>query len=174
MTGLPLIPAAHEFQGKMTANHPAAIRARAPNMSAISIHEAAEADFGDVSAFYAECGYKRGFNENDTVLVAVLDGSMVGVVRLCPENGVVVLRGMQIRSNYQRQGIGQDLLDQCLPHLGEGPCYCLPWSHLERFYNSIGFRRCRPSVAPEFLADRYSGYIKSDMDVILMRRFPRQ
>jgi len=70
-------------------------------MAAFSIHEASEAEHPDIAAFYEMCGYLSGLGVNDTTLVAVLADSMVGVVRLCSEHGVVVLRGMQIHSDFR-------------------------------------------------------------------------
>ncbi len=141
-------------------------------MPAISIHEASEADHRDVAAFYERCGYLGGLRANDTNLVAERAGSLVGVVRLCSEHGIVVLRGMQVLPDFQRQGIGLGLLDECLPRVNDAICYCIPWSYLEQFYGSGGFERCEPRDVPGFLSERYSGYLQEGRDVILMQRVP--
>lgn len=138
-------------------------------MAEFSIHEAAKAEHADVAAFYTECGYMSGFGASDTVLVAELKGSIVGVARLCPDQGVVVLRGMQVHPDFKRQGIGQSLLNNCMARVGTSQCYCIPWRHLERFYASAGFEHCDTSAVPEFLSARYSRYLKDELDVILMR-----
>ena len=141
-------------------------------MAAISIHEASEAEHPDIAAFYERCGYLRDLRAEDTILAAVRAGSLVGVVRLCSEHGVVVLRGMQVLPDFQRQGIGLGLLDKCLPRVNDAVCYCIPWSYLEQFYGSGGFERCEPGDVPGFLSERYSGYLQEGHDVILMQRIP--
>ena len=71
-------------------------------MPAISIHEASVADHRDIAAFYESCGYLGGLRANETILVAVRAGSLIGVVRLCSEHEIVVLRGMQVLPDFQR------------------------------------------------------------------------
>ena len=141
-------------------------------MPAISIHEASEAESSDIAAFYARCGYSGGLSSDDTILVAVKAESLVGVVRLCSEHQVAVLRGMQVLPDFQRQGIGRALLEECLSEIGDAVCYCIPWSHLEQFYSSGGFVRCESADVPEFLSERFSCYVAQGRDVIFMRRAP--
>ncbi len=143
-------------------------------MPAISIHEASEAEHPDIAAFYERCGYLGGLDVNDTILVAALAGSMVGVVRLCSEQRVVVLRGMQVLPDFQRQGIGLGLLDKCLSRVNDAICYCIPWTYLEQFYESGGFERCEPGDVPGFLSTRFSGYLQEGRNVILMQRVPTE
>ena len=115
-----------------------------------------------------------GLRARDTVLAAVRASTLVGVVRLCPEHGVVVLRGMQVLPDFERQGIGLDLLDKCLPKVNDSLCYCIPWSYLEQFYSSGGFERSEPADVPGFLSRRYFGYLQKGRDVILMQRTPTE
>ena len=109
---------------------------------------------------------------NDIVLAATLDGSLVGVVRLSSEHEEVVLRGMQVVPELQRQGIGSALLEACLSRVVGVVCYCIPWAYLEEFYTSRGFERCKSTDAPGFLLKRLSTYLQSGRNVILMRRAP--
>ena len=138
-------------------------------MSEISIRKAAPAEYPNVLAFYRKCGYSRGISDVDTVLVALREDVLLGVVRLCPERGVVVLRGMQVLAAYQGQGVGTRLLDHCLPLIEKAECYCIPWADLEHFYSKAGFQRCEPEQAPDFLEDRLRTYLADGLDVILMR-----
>ena len=139
-------------------------------MPAISIHEASAAAIPDIAAFYERCGYSGGISSDDTVLVAIRADSVVGVVRLCSEHQATVLRGMQVFPDFQRQGIGRALLENCLSRVSDAVCYCIPWSYLEQFYSSGGFRRCKSTDVPSFISERYSGYIQQGRDAILMRR----
>ncbi len=141
-------------------------------MKEISIHEASPADHAVIAAFYDRCGYSGGLKLNDTVITALRDSSLVGVVRLSPEQQDVVLRGMQVVRTAQRQGIGTALLEACLSRAGSIVCYCIPWASLEEFYASKGFERCKSADVPEFLSKRFSEYLEAGRDVILMRRAP--
>lgn len=139
---------------------------------AISIREAFEAEYPDIVAFYETCGYPGHLKNSETIFVAVRADSLVGVVRLCLEHGVVVLRGMQVLPQFQRKGFGLSLLYKCRPRLNDAICYCIPWRHLEQFYSSVGFERCEQGSVPGFLSERYSRYVQEGRDVILMRRTP--
>ena len=139
-------------------------------MPAISIHQASVTENPGIAAFYERCGYSGRLSTDDTILVAVRAESLVGVVRLCSEHRVVVLRGMQVLPNFQRQGVGRALLGECRSRLDDAVCYCIPWSYLEQFYSSEGFERCESTDVPDFLSGRYSCYIQKGRDVILMRR----
>ncbi len=141
-------------------------------MPTFSIHEASEAEHSDIAAFYECCGYQGGLRDNDTILLAVRAGSIIGVARLCSEHRVVVLRGMQVLPDFQRQGVGLGLLDKCLSRANDAICYCIPWANLEQFYGSAGFERCEPEDVPGFLSERFSGYLQEGRDVILMQRVP--
>jgi len=58
----------------------------------MSVAPAPREALGEIAAFYAAAGYGAGVADGDTVLVARRDGALVGAVRLCEENGVLVLR----------------------------------------------------------------------------------
>ncbi len=130
------------------------------------------AEHPDIAAFYELCGYSGGISADDTIFVAVRDSWLVGAVRLCEEQGVVVLRGMQVLARFQRQGIGQSLLDECLPEVNKSFCYCVPFAHLAEFYGANGFERCETGDAPDFLEDRCTNYIEQGHDVLVMGRAP--
>ena len=128
----------------------------------------------EVRAFYAEVGYGGGVAESDITLVARLAGRLVGVVRLCAESDVVVLRGMHVHAAHQRQGLGQQLLEHCGPYLNRGPTYCLPYQHLAEFYMHAGFEVAEPGQLPSFLAERLARYISSAQKVLAMQRIPNK
>lgn len=138
----------------------------------IEILEAAPGDLASVANLYAAAGYGAPVDPADTVIVAKLPGRVVGAVRLCPEHGVTVLRGMQVEPALQRQGLGGRLLAACLPRLAGRQAFCLPYAHLEGFYGAAGFETVGPQALPAFLADRLAGYRAGGQDVIAMRRAP--
>lgn len=121
-------------------------------------------------AFLRGQGYQGAVEDVDRVFVATADGTIVGVVRLAPERGVTVLRGMRVAPSFQRQGVGRALLASLDGVLRGGPCYCLAYPWLRSFYGIIGFREAQPAEVPAFLAERYREYLARGSDVILMRR----
>jgi GNAT superfamily N-acetyltransferase len=139
-------------------------------MLEISVAAASPGVHAEISALYAGCGYERGFTPQDTLLIARLDLRLVGAVRLCPEHGLTVLRGMQVAPEVRRRGIGIALLRACDAKLGDATCYCVPWRHLEPFYGAIGFRSCEPQEASHWLGERLRAYRRGGHDVILMVR----
>ena len=139
-------------------------------MTEVSIRIADAQDHPDILRFYEACGYSRGIGKQDTVLMASSAAGLIGVVRLCREYESIVLRGMQVLPDYQRQGIGRRLLKACEERIGDSCCYCIPWSYLADFYASAGFKKIGSREAPNFLKDRASEYLKGGLDVVIMRR----
>lgn len=108
--------------------------------------------------FYAARRYGGGIGPGDSVLIAEHDGELVGIVRLAPEQGIIVLRGMQVHPAFQHQGIGTQLLAAVARVLGTQVCFCIPYAHLVRFYGQIDFVMIDPAKAPPFLSSRLMAY----------------
>jgi predicted N-acetyltransferase YhbS len=125
-----------------------------------------------IEEFYKQAGYRGGVSKADITLAAKVDGRLAGVVRLCDEAGVIVLRGMHVAPAFQRQGIGRSLLAHCVAHLDRGVAYCLPYDHLVAFYGHVGFVEARAEALPSFLGERLAGYLSSGQRVLAMRRAP--
>jgi GNAT superfamily N-acetyltransferase len=124
----------------------------------IEIRRAAPEEVSAVRRFYADRQYGGEVQPLDTLLLALRDGELLGAVRLAPEHGTTVLRGMQVHPSHRRQGIGRQLLAAVVEELGSNPCYCIPYAHLIGFYSSIGFDVIDLHQAPDFLAERLTGY----------------
>jgi len=139
------------------------------NVSA-TIQIAQSSDLSRVIAAYETWGYRRGVAPGDTVWMAEAEGELIGVVRIAPENGTLVLRGMRIAEPWRRQGIGSAMLRVLEARLGKRECFCVPYSHLIEFYGQIGFVEMTASAAPAFLADRLAEYKRSGLDVTIMKR----
>jgi GNAT superfamily N-acetyltransferase len=140
----------------------------------IAIAEASPSDRKEVAALYAEAGYGAPIAPLDTVMVARSRGQLVGTVRLCGEHGVTILRGMQIRRGFQRQGIGASLLAACRRHLDQGLAFCLPYAHLTGFYAVAGFEIVAAAELPDFLAQRLASYLAQGQDVLAMGRLMKK
>ncbi len=124
----------------------------------IEVRRAMAEDISRVVNFYAERRYGGEIRPEDAVLLAERDGELVGVVRLAAEEGVVVLRGMQVDPKFQRQGIGETLLATVAQELDGKGCFCIPYAHLVGFYGGIGFHVIEPAKAPTFLRLRLERY----------------
>ena len=127
-------------------------------MKEATIRLAAVDELDAVAHLYHATGYPGRANADDRTLVALIEAAIVGVVRLCCEHGVMVLRGMRVADSHQGRGIGTALLRELEPLLANQDCYCLPFSHLERFYSSIGFEVLQDRLVPAFLAERAARY----------------
>lgn len=141
-------------------------------MNTIAVEVAGTAELTEVGEFYKTVGYGGGVSQSDVTLAARLEGRLVAAVRLCAESGVIVLRGMQVDSSFQRRGIGRALLDQCVPFLDRGPAYCVPYEHLTDFYGQVGFIVTPPELLPAFLAERLAGYVATSRRTLAMKRMP--
>lgn len=131
---------------------------------------ASPAEIPDVVALYEACNYHAAVGIADTTLICRAERQVVAAVRLVREEGVIVLRGMQVLRSHQRQGIGAALLRACIPIIEERTTYCLPYAHLVPFYRSASFRPVDESVLLSFLAARLSGYVARGQDVLAMVR----
>lgn len=117
-------------------------------------------EYPEVAIHYKTCNYNGGLQDTDKVVIAT-DKQIIGAVRMCTENGINVLRGMQVKPQWQRKGIGSAMLKFLADHLDMDGCYCLPFKHLKLFYGAIGFNEIPAQLAPEFLAERLQKYLSS-------------
>lgn len=124
----------------------------------------------EIERFLRETGYAGGILASDRLVIAVWGERLAGAFRLAREEGVLVLRGMRVREDLRRKGIGRRLLG-ALAGLGEA-CFCVPHSYLDGFYGGAGFARLPETETPAFLRDRARRYREQGLDVIVMRRDP--
>lgn len=126
-----------------------------------------------IASVYESLGYRRGVAPWDTVWIAEAGSEAIGIVRIAPEFGVLVLRGMRIAEPWRRRGLGTRMLRVIANWLGSQDCYCVPYVHLVGFYSQIGFAEITPESAPSFLAARLKDYKLQSLDVTLMARLAR-
>jgi N-acetylglutamate synthase-like GNAT family acetyltransferase len=135
----------------------------------VIIRKATQADAKAIGDLYASLSPKTRIDQEIQVL-AEENGVAVGIVRIVDEEGHFVLRGMNVRRNRQRQGIGKQMLVELQEHIDGRDCYCLAFSHLEDFYGTIGFEMIRIDQAPDHLTERLERYISMGLDTIIMKR----
>lgn len=136
------------------------------------IDKADTGDLGRIREFYRSRNYNQNIDSECNVIVAQIDKEIIGVARICNENEVLILRGMQIKPEFQRQGIGTKILDKVKNLLEDKECFSIPYEHLEEFYGQIGFRRIDDKEAPAFLQNRIIEYQQkhSDKRFIMIRK----
>lgn len=127
-------------------------------------------NFQAVQTFYSSCGYLQLIQSSDIVVTASTQAEIVGVVRLAFEENIVVLRGMQVASLLQRQGIGSLMLKEIEKHIGFKDCFCLPHGWLESFYGQVGFFKISDHEAPPHLNKRLIENRKKHSQLIAMKR----
>lgn len=139
-------------------------------MDTVSLEILPACRFCEAQAFYTMVGYFGAITDDCTVFVAEIDGAIIGVVRLAPENGVKVLRGMMIAEPYRRKGVGARMLQFIAPNMSGSDVYCLPHNWLEGFYGRAGFVRIDSSDAPMHLQNRLMEQGPKHPDLIIMAR----
>jgi GNAT superfamily N-acetyltransferase len=141
-----------------------------PDNPHLDISLAGPTDLPAVRSFYADVGYGGGLDATDRILVGRGDDAIIAAVRLSRENGTLVLRGMYVAAPLRGLGIGRALLDRVSVEIGPSCCWCIPFSHLEKFYARIGFGVLEGGEIPEFLAARKDRYEAAGHDVVIMCR----
>lgn len=136
------------------------------------IEKADSDDLEKIRKFYRSRNYQQTVNSRCTIFVARINGEIIGVVRICPENGVLVLRGMQVKLEYQRHGVGSKMLNEVQKMLEKRECFGVPYKHLEKFYGQFGFKKTDERKAPTFLRKRIVEYRQKhpDKSFFLMKK----
>ncbi|WP_432732516.1 GNAT family N-acetyltransferase [Jeongeupia wiesaeckerbachi] len=106
---------------------------------------------------------------DDRVLLAREGDKIIGILRLSPLADALCLRGMQIRADRRRMGLGSAMLLQLIKQM-DRPCYCLPYAHLLDFYAQAGFKPVHRADLPTLLAERYNNYLSRGLHVSAMAR----
>lgn len=127
--------------------------------------------YGEAQNFYSRVGYHDPIAPESLVFAAISRPDLIGVVRLCVEEGDLLLRGMMIDQTWQRRGVGSKLVKALESAIGARDCYCLPHDWLEGFYGQIGFRKISSEEAPAHLQARYQRYRNGPYPhIIVMKR----
>ncbi|HXJ40980.1 MAG TPA: GNAT family N-acetyltransferase [Bryobacteraceae bacterium] len=139
-------------------------------MAPVTIRIAHSCELNRILAAYKNWGYGGGITPDDTAWLAEVATELIGIVRVAPECDILILRGMRIAEQWQRRGIGGQMLRIVAEWLGKRECYCVPYTHLVHFYGQIGFVETEAAAAPSFLALRLDEYTRRSLDVTIMVR----
>ena len=126
-----------------------------------------------MNSFYESVGSLGRARDEDLFFIAYKDGHLAGCVRFCIESKLPLLRTMMVAKEFRNVGIGRALLKSFAEHLDENnirDSYCIPYAHLQKFYESIGFKRVVGIQIPTYLKDRLELYASSGKQYICMHR----
>ena len=100
-------------------------------MTDINVAIAEKTEFLTAQRFYESRGYGgAAVVPSDFVVLAKEPDRIVGVGRLCQEQELLWLRGMQVEPQFQRQGIGARILGRLDQEIGNRRCCCLPYDQI--------------------------------------------
>ena len=145
-------------------------------MNAVTMGVEGPASYEEIAAFYRSVGYDSALERDAVVVAARQAGEVVGVVRLVMEEGVMVLRGMEIAATHQKQGLGTRMLQVLDGKIGGRACYCLPYPWLGGFYGQIGFEEVKDETTlPPHLRARLADYrARFEHPPLVMKREQRE
>lgn len=131
----------------------------------VNVSPAPVTEHAALDCYYREWGYHGGIAADDVVFVARNDSRPIGLVRRTVEHALTLLRGMYVAPDYRGQGVGQQLLTAFVQNCPAVDCYCLPFTHLTRFYERGGFRVTDERDTPPILSERLQQYRAAGHDV---------
>jgi GNAT superfamily N-acetyltransferase len=126
-------------------------------------------DRDPIKEFYGACGYHGGIQPSDSIVAAREKTGVVGVVRICPEEGFTVLRGMEVAESHRRRGIGTLLLNFGVRQIIAARrvvCWGIATRELEGFYRQGGFHFIQdddPRI-PQHLQERLARYRRENLN----------
>ncbi len=135
----------------------------------IIINKAEPLILPQVKRFFRDHGFRPQAPKNDEIYIALLNKQLIGALRISPIDQYWLLRSMCIHENYRRQGIGQFMLEQIKPTLNNKQCFCFPYEHLEKFYQTVGFHTIDTSQAPDVIVEKFNTYIKNGKKIKLQQ-----
>lgn len=124
-----------------------------------------------LNRFYRRNGHRGKARPEHRAWWLQQDDDIVAALRLEPQNWGNLLRGMWVAEKLRGEGFGSQLLQRLKQELQAQPCYCLPYSHLTRFYQQQGFIAAQDE-APQPLRQQWQRYCERGEDLQLMKYQP--
>jgi len=110
---------------------------------------------------------------NNIVTVARNNNDIIGVARLSPVKHLWLLTGVHVDEGHRGQGIASELIVLLTSQQGNlefRAIYSFPYSHLQHFYEQLGFELITPDSLPCELAQRFNAYVKQGRKILAMMR----
>jgi len=133
-----------------------------------------------VNPFYEFVGSPHHQARDEDVFFILRDSqNTIGLVRFCIEEGISLLRSMNIHPEYRGKKLGLQLLkafEEYINIQNQTKVFCIPYAHLEKFYSQIGFQKTSIDIAPQYLINRLRLYQSKypEKEFIIMCRFQKQ
>ncbi|WP_027859306.1 GNAT family N-acetyltransferase [Marinobacterium jannaschii] len=121
-----------------------------------------------LNRFYKRNGHKGKAALSDLGFWLEGDDGIIAGLRLSTAPEYSLMRGLWVERSRQRQGLGSELIEQSRPYWPRRPCFCFPYSHLEPFYQRLGFRPASAFDVPRQLSLQLQRYQTRGDDLILM------
>ena len=120
---------------------------------------------------YELAGFLPSDLEQDTVVIAEIDGRPAGLGRLVPAGqGVFELGGMWVPDAFRGQGVARAIVGELIRRAAGAAVYCVPFASLEGLYASAGFQRVPREGAPPKVQEKLEWCDREvQREVILMR-----
>lgn len=125
----------------------------------ITIRRATEEEIFWVNNQYDQIGFKHSDYSNELIAIAEVNGERAGLGRLQRlTDNIAELGGMYVNEDFRGHGLAAKIVNYLLQHSDEyRQIYCLPFSHLEGFYQRFGFKPCQNLVeAPSAVVEKHS------------------
>lgn len=132
------------------------------------IEELSPEMFPLANRFFKENGHKGKARSHERVFVWRENGKIIAALRACPKANGYLLRSVWVSIALRRTGLGSQLMQESLKRLSPSPCWCYPYSHLEAFYQRLGFHTMEANSVPEEIASPWLNYQSRGEDFLLM------
>lgn len=109
-----------------------------------------------VNKFYQTCGVRGRAIRQDNVVVAKVNGTIVGAARLTQKEGNCLLVGVYSAPDFRNLGIAAALIKKLLNNSQE-PIFTFAYKHLVPWYMRMMFT---PMPPPENLKPYFDAYLK--------------
>ncbi|WDE13814.1 GNAT family N-acetyltransferase [Thalassomonas haliotis] len=107
----------------------------------VTIRTATEEDMTWVNNQYLSIGFKLSDFERELIAIAEVNGEQAGLGRLqYIDKGSAELGGMYVHYAFRGLGVAGRIVDHLVKNAaGYQKIYCLPFAHLQAFYQKFGF-----------------------------------
>ena len=116
-----------------------------------------------IERFYAEAGYRVKCGRLDNLYSFTANEKTIAAARfILQPSDTYLLRNLCVATDCRRQGIASQFLSAILVQLVPKNCYCFTSTHLQGFYETLGFECFSAEQAP------------SDISVVYVRNLERK
>lgn len=121
-----------------------------------------------LNRFYRVNGYKGKISAQEQALCLQQGQHLIAALRLHWHDYGWLMRGVWVERKRRGEGLGSLLLAHSTEWINGKPCYCFPFSHLDKFYAAAGFIHT-DEEAPAALQQALRRYRQRGEDVLLMK-----